>query len=105
MDPKAVVRDGYDRISEAYRADAFDPEGTWYATACVSSAGSWPRALGSSTWAVAAASRSLGPSRSGTGSPASTFALVGEWFIPEGDGGHRAFLARREVADGVGGHG
>ena len=32
-DPKELVRSGYDRISEAYRADTFDPNGTWYATA------------------------------------------------------------------------
>ena len=32
-DPKALVRSGYDRISEAYRADTFEIHGTWYATA------------------------------------------------------------------------
>jgi SAM-dependent methyltransferase len=30
---KALVRDGYDAISEAYRADTFALEGSWYATA------------------------------------------------------------------------
>jgi SAM-dependent methyltransferase len=32
-DPKGIVRNGYDRISEAYRGDTFDPGGSWYATA------------------------------------------------------------------------
>jgi ubiquinone/menaquinone biosynthesis C-methylase UbiE len=32
-DPKQLVRSGYDRISDAYRPDTFDIEGTWYATA------------------------------------------------------------------------
>jgi SAM-dependent methyltransferase len=35
-DPKRVVRAGYDRISDAYRADSFELEGTWYATALAS---------------------------------------------------------------------
>ena len=32
-DPKLVVRTGYDRISDEYRADTFELDGTWYATA------------------------------------------------------------------------
>jgi SAM-dependent methyltransferase len=32
-DPKTLVRSGYDTISEAYRADSFPLEGTWYETA------------------------------------------------------------------------
>jgi ubiquinone/menaquinone biosynthesis C-methylase UbiE len=32
-DPRRLVRSGYDRISNAYRADTFDLGGTWYATA------------------------------------------------------------------------
>src|SRR5262249_5588129 len=32
-DPKGLVRSGYDRISEAYRADSFSLAGTWYRTA------------------------------------------------------------------------
>ena len=38
-DPKLLVRSGYDRISEAYRPDAFDLDGTWYATALDALAG------------------------------------------------------------------
>ena len=33
LDPKRIVRTGYDTISEAYRPDTLDLGGTWYATA------------------------------------------------------------------------
>lgn len=70
-DPKALVRSGYESISEASRADRFEIDGTWYETALV-------------------ALRDRGST------------VLEEWWIPEDDGGHAAFLARAPGPDGVG---
>jgi hypothetical protein len=65
-DPKAIVRDGYDRASLAYRADDYDLEKSATATGCAGSRGSCRRAAACSTWVAAAACPSRASWRSAT---------------------------------------